>query len=53
MYYRVNRNRVLQRESTISNLETVSLVGTWGKRLPKMEEVLIMGLVVPQLVIFV
>jgi len=53
MYYRVNRNRVLQRESTISSLETVSLVGTWGKRLPKMEEVLIMGLVVPQLVIFV
>jgi len=42
-----------RRESTISSLDTVSLVETWGKQLPKMEEVLIMRLMVRQLVILV
>jgi len=37
----------------ISSAKVVSLVGTWDKRLSKMEEVLIMGLMVRQLVILV
>ena len=37
----------------ISSLKKVSLVGTWGKLLSKMEKVMIMGLVVRQLVILV
>jgi len=40
-------------KDTISSSKVVSLVGTWDKWLSKMEDLLIMGLVVLQLVIIV
>jgi len=45
------RRSVQGGKDTIPNGKAVSLVGTWDKQLSNMEEVLIMGLVVHQLVI--